>query len=168
MRLDSFTAPILLHKDKVRTEWVDEYDHMNVSFYVLVCDQATYAFWELVNDDRPIEDRGGLEYAVVESHVNYMRELRLGDPVTVRTRLVAHDSKRFRIFHELHHAKDDFLAATNEIMALGFDLNSRAISHFDNAVQVNLASIFSGHARLQLPRNAGRAITFTAPAPGAR
>ena len=163
MRLDQFADPLTLHRDKVRSEWVDEYDHMNLSYYVLICDQATYEFWKLVNDDCGIDDREGLEYAVVETHVNYLQELRLNDPVRVCTRLVAYDSKRFRIFHELFHDSEGFLSATNEVMALGFNLNKRAICNFGKTVQGNLAEIYRGHADLETPRNAGRAISFSGP-----
>ena len=163
MRLDRFTNSITLHRGKVRAEWIDEYGHMNLSYYVLICDQATYAFWELVNDERDIDERGGFEYAVVETHVNYLQELRLNDPVRVRTQLLAYDEKRFRIFHELLHDSEGFLSATNEVMALGFDLNERAICTFNETVQANLAEVCSAHQKLETPRNAGRAISFIGP-----
>ncbi len=163
MRTDNFNSTLTLHRDVVKADWVDEYEHMNLSYYVLICDQSTYAFWELVNDSKALKQRDGLEYAVVESHVNYLQELRLGDPVRVTTQLIAYDSKRFRIFHELYHEKDGFLSATNEIMALGFDLNSRAICKFNQTVQNNLTTLFDSHKHLDQPRNAGRAISFTTP-----
>lgn len=161
MKHENFDAPLLLYRDRVRDEWVDEYDHMNLAYYVLVCDQATYAFWEMVNDGNELDDRNGMEYAVVESHVNYVRELRLDDPVRVTTRLLAHDSKRFRIFHELHHDGDDALSATNEIMALGFSLTERKICEFTADVQRNLAAVRAGHGKLEMPERAGRSISFT-------
>ena len=63
----NFEQSLVLHRDTVRPEWVDEYDHMNLAYYVLVCDQATYEFWELINDRKSISDRNGMEYAVVEA-----------------------------------------------------------------------------------------------------
>ncbi len=163
MRISDFTIDIVLHRDKVRTEWVDEYDHMNVAYYVHVCDLATYAFWELINDDATLEARKGFEYAVVESHVNYLQELRLDSPLRIETRLIAYDCKRFRIFHQLYHETANFLAATNEIMALGFDLNKRSICDFKQQVQSNLEIIMRTHRKLDLPPNAGRAISFGMP-----
>lgn len=153
-----FTEPLILHQDYVRTEWVDEYDHMNLAYYVLVCDQATYAFWELINEGQALECRDGLEYAVVETHVNYLQEVRLNDPVVVTTQLLGYDQKRFQIYHELRHADRGFLSATNEIMALGFNLNERKIQTFRNLVQEQLKLIGEQQSRLERPSNAGRSI----------
>ena len=58
-----------LHRDQVRAEWVDEYDHMNLAYYVLVCDQATYEFWEMINNHQGIEHRQGAEYALSLIHI---------------------------------------------------------------------------------------------------
>ena len=49
-----YDRPLTLHQDVVRSEWVDEYDHMNLAYYVLVCDEATYKFWNLVNDNKSV------------------------------------------------------------------------------------------------------------------
>ncbi len=156
----SYEKPLVLHQDVVRAQWVDEYDHMNLAYYVLVCDQATYEFWNLVNDHRSLDERSGLEYAVVETHVNYIREVRLGDPLTVTTQLLGYDNKRFRLFHELRHTDDDFISATNEVMALGFNLELRGIQPFAESVQENLSKIHAQHGALPQPANAGRAIGF--------
>lgn len=147
-----------LHRDQVRSEWVDEYDHMNLAYYVLVCDQATYAFWEMINNHQDIEQRQGAEYAVVETHVNYLAEVRLGASLLVTTQLLEYDAKRFRIFHELHQTDKNYLAATNEVLALGFDLNERGVMNFKSSVRQTLSTIYSQHKKLAVPRNAGRSI----------
>ncbi|MDE0309589.1 MAG: thioesterase family protein [Acidiferrobacterales bacterium] len=153
-----FSQPLILHQDSVKPQWVDEYDHMNLAYYVLVCDEATYEFWNLVNNYKSLEERNAMEYAVVETHVNYIREVRLGDPLTVSTQLLGHDEKRFHIFHTLSHAEDAFVAATNEVMALGFNLDRRGIQPFAESVQANIRQLFAGHGRLARPSNAGRSI----------
>ena len=158
-----YTKPLLLHKDVVKPEWIDEYDHMNLSFYVWVCDQATYEFWELANERTALENRDGAEYAVVESHVNYIREVRLNDPLTVTTQLISYDKKRFRIYHELYQSDKGYLSATNELIALGFNLNERRTSEFRDPVQSMLDKIYRHHSLLDLPANAGRSISFIAP-----
>jgi len=158
MDSDSFDKPITLHRDTVRAQWVDEYDHMNLAYYVAVCDQATYGFWEMVNGGGELSERKGMEYAVVETHVNYIRELRLNDPVTVTTQLMDYDAKRFHIFHELHHEREGYLAATNEVMSLGFNLNTRSIAPFESRVTDCLEKIFAAHKLLTRPANAGRSI----------
>ncbi len=153
-------APLTLYETTIRADWIDDFDHMNVANYVLVCDSATYAFWEYVNGGRQQKERGGAEYAVAETHVNYLREVRLGDPVRVTTQLLGADEKRFRLFHTLHHASEDYVSATNEVMALGFDLNQRRILPFSESVQASLQDVLAEHASLPCPANAGHGISM--------
>jgi len=155
-----YDQPLLLHRDSVRTEWVDEYDHMNLAYYVAICDWGTSKFWELANNGQNIDERGGMEYAVVETHVNYIREVRLADELIVSTQLLSYDEKRFHLFHTLKHAKEGFVSATNEVMSLGFSLNERGIQPFRTEVQRKLAEIFKGQSELPVPTNAGRAISL--------
>lgn len=142
----------------VKEEWVDEFGHMNMAHYVSVCDGATYAFWERLNVPRNLEQRGGAEYAVVESHVNYLSELRSGDRYFITTQLLGADEKRFRLFHALYEADSDALVATNEIMALGFDLARRRLMHFLPEVGERLDEILARHEKLPMPKYAGRSI----------
>ncbi len=155
-----FDEPLVLHHDSVKAEWVDEYDHMNLAYYVAVCDWATYKFWELVNDGRVLEERNAMEYAIVETHVNYLREVRLDDELTVETQLLGFDKKRFHLFHTLKHSHEGFVSATNEVMGLGFNINARNIQPFAESVQLKLADIFEGQQTLPIPANAGRSISL--------
>ncbi len=155
-----FDEPLLLHEDKVRAEWIDDYGHMNLAYYVAVCDLGTYKFWELANDGRAIDDRNGMEYAIVETHVNYLREVQLNDELFVSTQLLGFDEKRFHLFHTLWHRQQAFISATNEVMGLGFNLSTRQIQTFANHVQARLNEILTGQKSLPRPTNAGRAIAM--------
>ena len=143
------------HEGRVRPEWIDCYGHMNMAMYVLACDGATGAFWDHVNGGRSQAERGGAEYAVVETHVNYLHELTEGDPYRIDTLLLACDEKRFRLFHTLSHAGSGAVAATNEVMSLGFDLNTRALRAFAADVRERMVALREEHAALPVPQNAG-------------
>ncbi len=155
-----FDKPLLLHEDKVRAEWVDEYGHMNLAYYVAVCDWGTYKFWELVNEGRSLAHRGGMEYAIVETHVNYLQEVHLNDALIVETQLLGFDDKRFNLYHTLRHADQNFISAGNEVMGLGFNLNTRRIQPFVDHVQTRLTEIFAGQKNIPKPTHAGRAIAL--------
>lgn len=142
----------------VKPEWIDDYGHLNMAFYVLICDLATAAFWDAMNAPVPQAERGGAEYAVVETHVNYLGELREGAPVAVTTQLLAADAKRFRLFHRMYHAREDYLAATNEVMALGFHLKTRAAMAFVPAARERLRQMAADHAAIERHRHVGRAV----------
>lgn len=155
-------APLPLYQDEVKDHWVDEFGHMNMSRYLEACDFATYAFWELVNAPKDLAARDGAEYAVVEAHINYMSELRGGDPIAVTTQLLAADGKRFQLFHCLYNRETEELVASNEVMALGFNLKTRGLMAFRPEVLARIQEIRAKHALLPLPKNAGRAIGLRA------
>ena len=150
--------PLPPFEGRVKPEWIDSYGHMNMAMYVLACDEATAAFWDHANGGRLQHSRDGAEYAVVETHVNYLRELAEQEPFRIETRLLGSDAKRFRIFHTLTHGERGEVIATNEVMALGFDLNTRAIRPFAEDVQARLQQMLAEEAHLPPPNNAGRAI----------
>ena len=154
------SEPLRLQQSHVRADWVDEFGHMNMARYVEACDLSTYALWEYVNRPKTLEQRKGFEYAVVETHVNYMSELHEGDPYYVLTQLLGTDEKRIWMYHELYHLDRDELVATNEVMALGFDLNERRLMSFLPEVRERLAEILALHRLLPMPKNASRAIAM--------
>ncbi|HVJ42720.1 MAG TPA: thioesterase family protein [Dongiaceae bacterium] len=153
-------AALTLYETVIKREWIDFYDHMNVAYYVLVCDEATGAFWDYVNEGKSIEQRDGAELVVLESHVNYLKEVRLGDPVRVTTQLLEADDKRLRLFHTMTHATAGFVAATNEIKAIGFDLSQRRIMSFRPPTLQRLQAIWEEHQALPQPPGAGQGISL--------
>jgi YbgC/YbaW family acyl-CoA thioester hydrolase len=148
------------YETSIQPEWIDEYEHMNVAHYITVCDQATWAFWHIVNGDRQMDERDGHEYVVLETHVNYISELSLGTAVYVTTQLLACDDKRFVIFHRLCRSDDDSLSATVEVKGIGFDLAQRRIEPFTAEVREAMASMARAHASFGVPEAAGRGIAL--------
>ena len=142
----------------VKPEWIDEYGHLNMAYYVLVCDFATAAFWDAMNAPVLQDGREGAEYAVVETHVNYLDEVREGDPLLVTTQLLAADTKRYRLFHSMYHAEKGYLAATNEVMSLGFNINTRGMMEFVPRAFDRLQETLALHGDMARHDNVGRAI----------
>jgi acyl-CoA thioester hydrolase len=152
--------PLHTYETDVKPEWIDEYGHMNVAHYITVCDQATYGFWRFVNAGRELEQRDGHEYAVLETHVHYLDEVVEGDPVHVTTQLLAHDDKRFILFHRMWRTADSALSATNEVKGLGFNLPERKIEIFLPEVLDRLEKILDAHRTLEPPEQAGQGIVL--------
>lgn len=149
-----------LYETTIKPEWIDYYDHMNVAYYVMVCDEATGAFWKYVHGGADLDQRDGAELVVLESHVNYLKEVRLGDPVRVTTQLLEVDDKRLRLFHTMIHTTEGFVAATNEVKAIGFDLGQRRIMSFRPATRARLQDIWQAHQDLPQPSSAGQGISL--------
>ncbi|MGH6719881.1 MAG: thioesterase family protein [Alphaproteobacteria bacterium] len=146
--------------ETVKPEWIDTFGHMNMAYYMLAFDSATYAFWSYVTRARPQAERDEMAYAVVEAHINYLGEVSLNQTLRITTRVLDADAKRFRLFHEMHHVEHGYLAATNEVLGLGFNLATRRAGPFTAPVRDEIAALVAAQAGLPWPERAGRAIAI--------
>ncbi len=97
------------YEDTVRPEWIDNNDHMNLAYYVLVFSNATDALAQRLSLPGRLR--------VAQMHTVYQREVTLGDRLRVATHLLAADASRLHLFHEMLNAEHGYRAATLEIVA---------------------------------------------------
>lgn len=148
----------LVHEERVRPEWVDYNGHMNVAFYVLVFDHGTDAFFDLVGMGDGYRRQTHSSDFVVESHISYLGEVMEGDPLQVGTLLFGFDQKRLHLFHHMYHAKTGDLCATNELMIVHVDMDTRRSGPFPKNVVDNLQAYFERQPPFSRPRQAGSVI----------
>ena len=153
-------APLHLVESRVKSEWVDDYNHLNMAHYLTICDQATWAFWTWINDpEQTIEARKNHEYVVVESHVIYIGELLEGEEFRIDTQLTDQDDKRFILFNRVLDT-DGNLAATNEVKCLAFNLETRRPEAWQSTVKQRLDLILDAHGKLGRPEASGQGIVL--------
>jgi acyl-CoA thioester hydrolase len=145
-------------RDVVRPEWIDHNQHMNMGYYLVVFDLATDAFLSWVGLGQAYREAHEVTTFCLEAHVTYHREVRAGDPLRFTTLLLAHDAKRLHYIHEMHHAADGYLAATNELMSLHVSQRTRRSAPMAADVVARLARIQRAHDALPRPPQAGRRI----------
>lgn len=151
-------APLDRHRATVRPEWIDGNGHMNVAYYVLAFDQATDTFAEQLGVAwNYVEHRLGMTF-VLEAHVTYDREVRAGDPLRITTQLLDHDRKRAHFFHAMYHGDEGWLAATNELVMLHVDFETRRAAPWRDATFARLEAMAAAHRALPWPEKAGRRI----------
>jgi len=155
MKID---APLELHRDKVRPEWIDYNGHMNVAYYVLAFDYATDAFFDYLGLDRRYREATGNSTFAVEAHLTYQREVAEGDPLRFTTQLLGFDDKRLHFLQSMYHAGEGFLAATSEWLSLHIDLGIRRVSPIPEPIKTRLSEIMTVHETLPRPKEVGRVI----------
>lgn len=156
--MSDLKVPFDEYRDVVRPEWIDENQHMNMGFYVVVFDLATDAWLAHLGLDRAHKQTNEVTTFTLEAHVNYLREVREGDPLRFTTLLLGHDEKRIHYVHQMIHADEGFVAATNELMTLHVSLATRRSAPMADAVQRRLAELAVVHARQAVPPQVGRSI----------
>ncbi len=96
-----------------------------MGYYLVVFDFATDAWMDFIGLDRAHRREHGVTTFCLEAHVTYAREVGKGDPLRFTTRLLDYDEKRIHYFHEMYHATEGYLAATNELMSLHVSQETR-------------------------------------------
>jgi acyl-CoA thioester hydrolase len=151
------------HRDRVRAEWIDHNGHMNMGFYVVVFDFATDEFFRWIGLDADHRRAKGVTTFALEAHVTYHREVREGDPLRFTTLLLEHDAKRLHYFHQMFHAEDGYLAATNELMSLHVSEETRRGASMAPEILETLRAIQAAHDRAPRPRQVGRRMGLASP-----
>ena len=129
---------------------------MNVAYYVLVFDHATDVFLESIGMNSALREQTGSSVFVAEAHVTYDQEVMEGETVDISSQVIGSDAKRLHLFHRMYRRSDGILAATNELMILHVNLNSRRVGPFPDSVLLHLKDISKRHAEFRRPDQVGR------------
>ena len=150
------TAPLDIHRSTVRPEWVDWNGHMNVAFYVTAFDQASGAFMRNMGlGRRYVDGKLGMTF-VLEAHITYDREMKQAAPMRFTTQLLERDAKKIHLYHEMFHATEGYLAATNEAIVMNIDYATRRSAPWPMQAGERLEMLWQAHKSLPRPAKAGR------------
>lgn len=152
----NITAPLELHRATVLPEYIDFNGHMNVAYYVLMFDHATDDFFDWLGMDEEFRTRNGYTTFTLECSVTYQREVMEGDEVRITTQLLDYNPKLLHYFHHMYHAEEGYLAATNELLTVHIDFNTRRSTPFPEEHLALFEKVRAAHAALPRPAEAGR------------
>ena len=116
------------------------------------------AFLDHIGLDHGYKKQANCTTFVVDMNVSYLGEVLEGDPLRFTTQLINSDEKRLHYFHRMYHAEKGFLAATNELMTVHINLETRRVAPIRDDIQVRIDTIRDRHATLPFPEKAGRLI----------
>jgi acyl-CoA thioester hydrolase len=155
-------TPLDVYRDVVRSEWIDHNRHMNVGYYLVVFDFATDAWMEFLGLDGAHRRERRITTFCLEAHLTFAREVREGDPLRFTTRLLGWDAKRLHYIHEMYHAAEGYLSATNELLSLHVSQETRRAAPMAPEVQALLARVEEAHAALPTSPHVGRVMGLRA------
>ena len=122
---------MILKTEKVIKEWTDYNGHMNMSYYVLIFDNAAEVMLtKFKMGGNSAQDDKKSTFAV-ETHTTYDQEVKLGEEIEVYLTFFDHDKKRIHYRASMFHKEKKYLAATTEVLSLYIDLNKRKVAEFE-------------------------------------
>ena len=122
---------MILKTEKVIKEWTDYNGHMNLSYYILIFDNAAEVMltkFRMGGDSAKSDKKSTF---AVETHTTYDQEVKLGEEVEVHLTYLDHDKKRIHYRVSMFHKEKKYLAATTEVLSLYIDLNQRKVAEFE-------------------------------------
>ena len=156
------TKPLATWNGTVLAQWVDYNGHLNDGYYMVVFSQATDALMALIGLDAAGRKASGHSIFTLESHINYLLEVKQGAAIEVRTQVLGSDAKRLQIYQTLHLAGAEPALAANEMMLLNVDVSGPRAAPFAPAVLAKVQALTAAHSGMPRPQYAGRTIALPA------
>ncbi|MBP0439171.1 thioesterase family protein [Tianweitania sediminis] len=153
----STPAPFTSTPLDIEKEWIDYNGHLNMAFYNVLFDRGVDQAYDILGIGADYAKTRRLTTYTAEVHVCYVRELHLGDRVTVSFQILDTDEKRIHVFQEIHHV-DGWLAATSEGVTLHVDMAGPKVTPFPPDILEKIEAMKQAHASLPRPERAGRSI----------
>ena len=147
MEFDLTSLPITNHK-VIPAEYIDIMGHMNVMWYIHIFDIGTRNFFDRFGFGREYIERTGMGSFALESHIRYLGEVKQGEAVTVRSRVLDHSAKTLHFMHFMTRNHDGKMAATIELLGAHADLSQRKVVPFPPEILARLDPLMNAHQQL--------------------
>lgn len=155
---DSIPTPFDLYRATVRADWIDYNHHLMDGYYLVYISFANEPVFEYFGFTAGYRAQTGCTTYTVESHLNFIRELKGGAPLRFTSQILDHDSKRVQVFTHLYHATENYLAATCELMYLHVNQATQKVEAMPPAILDRVQAAAAAHAALPRPPQAGRRV----------
>lgn len=152
--------PLQLLKTTIVSDWIDYNGHLYDGHYAVIFSKAVDELLVKVGLDAATRDATRRTIYTLETHVRFLREVKLGRTVAITAQVFEIDGKRARVFLEMHDG--DVVAATSEQLLMSIDQSGdvpRSAPWLEASAAI-LAGLRDEHAGLAVPDCAGRGIAL--------
>lgn len=125
---------------RVKREWCDGNNHMNMGYYLVVLDFQTDRLWPVLRIGGALRGRGLTTFAV-ESWLDYRREMLEHDPLGGESRVLDFDDKRLMVEHRMFHHAEGWTTSMNEVLYLCVDVATRKVAKWPEDVLARFAEV---------------------------
>ena len=115
----------LYHRETIPSDYLDIMGHMNIRWYMSLYDKATWNLFASHGlDEEYFRERHAGAFAL-KHFINYFAEVRAGQTVAIRNRLLGRSDRRFHFMHFMINETTKQLASTIEALGTHADLKIR-------------------------------------------
>jgi acyl-CoA thioester hydrolase len=139
---------------------MDYNGHMMDGYYLVAFAFATEALLQYLGFGEAYRAQTGCTIYTAEAHLNFLREVKEGDPLTYQSLVLGADAKRLHVFHTMQHAHEGVVVATTEQMWLHVNQQTMRVEPMPVEHHQRVRAIVAAHAALPRPPQAGRRIAL--------
>jgi acyl-CoA thioester hydrolase len=122
------TALPITHRAVIPDAYLDEMGHMNVMWYTHLFSQAAWGLFQMVGFTLDYFKTNQAGSFALTQHFRYLKEVRLGQHVTIRCGVLGRSAKRWHSIQFMVVDELDVLAATSEGVSTHVDMRTRRSS----------------------------------------
>ncbi len=159
---DLVAAPLALYSTPVEPDWVDYNGHMTEAAYLTAAGWASDALFRYIGDDEAYRAAGHSFYTV-ETHIHYLLEVDVHEPILFTTHVLGVDAKRVHLIHTMLHGDTGATLCTAEQMLVHVDMAAGRSCAILPEVAAALAAIAAAHAALPIPPQVGSVMRLPTP-----
>jgi acyl-CoA thioester hydrolase len=138
----------IIHQATIPESYLDDMGHMNVMWYTYLFGQSTGGLFELIGlTDQYFQSNNAGSFAL-EQRFRYLAEVRVGERVTLRSRMLGHTSKLLHAIHIMTKGDTDVIAATGEFIGAHVDMRVRRTSPFPPSILETLDRLVGEHGKI--------------------
>ena len=142
------TALPITHRATIPEAYLDEMGHMNVMWYTHLFSQGAWGLFQVVGMTREYFAANNAGSFALAQHFRYLKEVRVGQHVTVRSRVLGRTEKRWHVMHFMTNDDTGELAATSEVVSTHVDIRVRRSSPMPPHITAAIDRLLAEHSRL--------------------
>lgn len=143
----------------VKDEWIDSNDHMNSAMYLTAFRQAPGPLLRGAGLEPGYFETHATSLVQREAHIRYVRELRRGEGILMRSWIAGVDARNVHVVAEMCHEADGWLAASVEILYTYFDRQQRRSADWPQDIRQRLDAIHQAGSKTIPVEGVGRTVS---------
>ena len=136
------------YRTVIPADFIAEFGHVNVMWYTHLFTEGAGGLFQMVGLTREHFEADRAGTFALEQHFRYLKEVRLGQHVTLRSRVLGRSAKRWHTIHFMTIDELDVLAATAEVVSTYVDMTVRRSAAMPPVITDAIDRLLAEHTRL--------------------
>jgi acyl-CoA thioesterase FadM len=142
------TALPITHRAAIPEDYLDLMGHMNVMWYTHLFSMGAWGLFQMVGLTREYFEANHAGSFALAQHFRYLKEVHVGQHVTIRSRVLGRSEKRWHTIHFMWNDELEAVASTCETVSTHVDMRIRRSSPMPPAITGEIDRLLAIHTAL--------------------